>query len=188
MALSDLTSPNAVLQALDEFDQLGREKFLSKYGFNRARSYFLVRDGRGYDSKAVAGAAHGYQHPRLGALRAADLSGGDATVRARLEDLGFKVVVSEPAARGVRPLRLFDDYSRREVHDIFAPGASFASGAGNWGLSGIVEHRPGEFALFVTFGREQGAHRFDEAVTTDGVVTWESGARISMTCCCRWVT
>jgi hypothetical protein len=28
--------------------------------------------------------------------------------------------------------------------------------------------------LFVTFGREQGTHRFDEGITVDGVLTWQS--------------
>jgi hypothetical protein len=41
----------------EEFDSLGREEFLAKYGFGEARSYFLVRDGKAYDSKAVVGAA-----------------------------------------------------------------------------------------------------------------------------------
>ena len=96
MALPDLTSQDAVLRALAEFDTLGRDAFLAKYGFRRARGYFLVQDGRSYDSKAIAGAAHGYQHPELGPLNAAEFSGGNATVRARLEALGFTVVVTEP--------------------------------------------------------------------------------------------
>ncbi len=145
MALPDLTSQDAVLRALAEFDTLGRDAFLAKYGFRRARGYFLVQDGRSYDSKAIAGAAHGYQHPELGPLNAAEFSGGNATVRARLEALGFTVVVTEPTTGPVHPLRLFDDYSRREVRDIFAPTANFTPGAGTWGLAGIVEHQPGEF-------------------------------------------
>src|SRR4051812_17713407 len=96
MALADLTSPAAVLKAVAEFDALGRDGFLAKYGFHPARSYFLVHKGQAYDSKAIAGAAHGFQHPQLGQLRAADFSGGNKTVRARLEALGFKVVVTEP--------------------------------------------------------------------------------------------
>ncbi|OLC41662.1 MAG: hypothetical protein AUH43_24180 [Acidobacteria bacterium 13_1_40CM_65_14] len=40
--------------------------------------------------------------------------------------LGFNVVVTEPTVGPVRPLELFADYSRREVHDIFAPTDSFS--------------------------------------------------------------
>jgi 5-methylcytosine-specific restriction protein A len=130
MALADLTYAYAVLRALEEFDRLGREEFLARYGFEKARRYFLVRNGQRYDSKAIAGVAHGYQHPERGPLRAADFSGGDATVRARLEALGFDVVVNEPPVGPVRPLRLFEDYSRREVHDIFAANIPFTPGAG----------------------------------------------------------
>ena len=41
MPLSGLTSRSAVEAALDEFDELGREGFLSKYGFGKARRYFV---------------------------------------------------------------------------------------------------------------------------------------------------
>lgn len=89
MALSDLTT-SSVNSALDEFDALGRDEFLAKYGFNKARSYLVIRDDKRYDSKAIAGAAHGYlrdSHP----LRANEFSGGAATVVAKLQQLGFDV-------------------------------------------------------------------------------------------------
>jgi len=94
MAFADLSSPQAVRAALAEFDAIGRQAFLRKYGFGPARQYFIVVDGRRYDSKAIVGAAHGYQFPREGPLRPKDFSGGDATVRRKLEDeLDFDVEV-----------------------------------------------------------------------------------------------
>jgi hypothetical protein len=90
MALSDLTA-SAVVKAIEEFDQLGRDAFLRKYGFGRARGYVLQRGGQSYDSKAIAGAAHGYL-PGRAALKAKEFSGGDATVARMLEQLGFIVV------------------------------------------------------------------------------------------------
>ena len=41
MSLTDLT-PEAVRQAIAEFDSLGRDSFLNTYGFGKARGYFLV--------------------------------------------------------------------------------------------------------------------------------------------------
>jgi hypothetical protein len=95
--LADLTSQAAVRQALDEFDALGREGFLEKYGFGRAREYFVLRSNRLYDSKAIAGAAYGYQFPIHGPLSAGDFSGGEATVQRKLEELGFEIVRLERA-------------------------------------------------------------------------------------------
>lgn len=92
--LSRLRSPAAVQAALDEFGRLGRAAFLEKYGFGKSRD-FLVRDprtGELADSKAVVGAAFGYEHPDAGPLKAADFSGGEATVVPRLQALGFEVV------------------------------------------------------------------------------------------------
>jgi len=91
MALKDLTDPAALRAAIDEFDRIGRAPFLRKYGFGPAREYFLVAGGRRYDSKAIAGAAHGYQHPQEGPLTHDEFSGGEVTVRRRLEALGFTV-------------------------------------------------------------------------------------------------
>jgi hypothetical protein len=59
MSLTDLT-PEAVRQAIAEFDSLGRDSFLNTYGFGKARGYFLVHNGQAYDSKAIAGVAHRY--------------------------------------------------------------------------------------------------------------------------------
>jgi 5-methylcytosine-specific restriction enzyme B len=93
VSLRLLTSRDAVLAAIDEFDRLGREAFLAKYGFQPARAYFVEHDGRRYDSKALAGAAVGFEHPERGPLRAAEFAGGEQTVRRKLEGLGFRMVV-----------------------------------------------------------------------------------------------
>lgn len=99
MALSDITDRRAVLSAIEEFDRIGKDAFLAKYGFGEARSYWLLHEGRRYDSKAIIGAAHGYARPDLGPMRSAEFSGGEATVRQRLAALGFEVQVGdEPKA------------------------------------------------------------------------------------------
>ncbi len=94
MALPDLTEPTAVIKAIEEADALGRKAFLDKYGFGPSREYFLQHNGNLYDSKAIVGAAYGFQYPAEGPLKPSDFSGGDSTVRPKLEELGFKVVVS----------------------------------------------------------------------------------------------
>jgi len=90
-ALSDIASPEPILHAIFEFDQLGRKRFLQKYGFGKAKSYWLVHNGKRYDSKAILGAAHGYARPDLGPARSTDFGGGEATVKRKLEDLGFTI-------------------------------------------------------------------------------------------------
>ncbi len=91
MALSDITR-QAVLSAVSEFDSLGREQFLKRYGFGKAKGYFLVHDGREYDSKAIVGVAHAYVSPgSTQPLGSDEFSGGEATVAKLLSDLGFEV-------------------------------------------------------------------------------------------------
>jgi putative restriction endonuclease len=94
MSLQDISDPKAVRSAIEEFRRLGRDAFLAKYHFGQARDYFVVEGGERFDSKAIAAAAHGFQFPDLGPLKFDEFSGGDATVRRKLEDLGF--IVTKP--------------------------------------------------------------------------------------------
>lgn len=100
MSLALLTDPEAVLQAIAEFDELGRDAFLKKYGYGKADRYFLEHNGQRYDSKAIAGVAVGKQHPDRGPLTAAEFPGGNQTVKPKLEELGFTV-----SAGGLEALR-----------------------------------------------------------------------------------
>lgn len=90
--LSRLTSPAAVKKAMDEYDRIGQEEFLRKYGFREARDYLLEHDGKQYDSKAIAGVAHEYEHGNL--LPSNLFSGGISPSGAatRLIKLGFRIV------------------------------------------------------------------------------------------------
>lgn len=92
MSLAEVTSPDAIRAAIAEFDKLGRKAFLTKYGFGQAKRYFIRMNDRLYDSKAIVGAARGFEHPERGPMPHTDFAGGEATVKAKLEQLGFEVV------------------------------------------------------------------------------------------------
>ncbi len=103
--LTKLRSPAAVQAALDEFSALGRTEFLKRYAFGKARDYLVrnPRTGDLCDSKAIVGAAYGFEHPDEGPLKPADFSGGEGTVVPKLHALGFEVV------------RIGEDWSPDEV-------------------------------------------------------------------------
>lgn len=90
MALRDVDR-RCVLRAMEEFDRLGREEFLARYGFGPAREYFVVEGGRRYDSKALVGAAHQFTSDAR-ALSPSEFSGGANVVQPLLWRLGFRVV------------------------------------------------------------------------------------------------
>lgn len=97
----------AVERALGEFHRIGRSEFLGKYGFGKAREYFIrSATGELCDSKAIAGAAYGYQFPERGPLRPEAFSGGEETVASHFRSLDFEVVVTGR------------DWSTAEVHRI----------------------------------------------------------------------
>lgn len=89
MARPPLTR-TAVDLAIAEAVKLGREPFRQKYGFGGAKDYFLVVDGKNYDSKAIVGAAYGYL-PGGRALGPSDLGGGLSDAVRKLEALGYQV-------------------------------------------------------------------------------------------------
>jgi len=81
------------------------------------------------------------------------------------EEPGQKVIM--------RSLVLYQDYTRQEIHDIFAPNVPFTPQSGTWGLHGIIAipDRPKDFLFFVTFGQQQGTRVFDEGITDTGVLS-----------------
>ena len=101
MSLSNIRQRSSVISAIRECQSLGREQFLERYGFGHARNYFLVYEGSAFDSKAIIGAAHGYEHPNLGPLTSSQFSGGEATVRRKLSELGFEVRRIPSSNKGV---------------------------------------------------------------------------------------
>src|SRR3954452_24762546 len=96
MTLRDVSDPQAVIAALDEFDSIKREPFLAKYGFGKATRYMLRRNGGLYDSKAIAAAAHGYQFGRP--LRQHEVSGGNDHAARQLRSLGLEIVDTRASA------------------------------------------------------------------------------------------
>jgi hypothetical protein len=91
MADKIVTQRQAVLQAIEEFDLLKRDGFLAKHRFGKAKRYFVVHEGRHYDSKAIYGVAFGNERPDLGLLPNDAFSGGEEQVAKRLRKLGFTV-------------------------------------------------------------------------------------------------
>jgi hypothetical protein len=76
-------------------------------------------------------------------------------------------------------LTLYEKYTRKEVHGIFSPATNFFPQSGVWGLHGIVPitYDLGNYVFFVTFGRDQAGHHFDEWVSQSGVINWQSQPR-----------
>jgi hypothetical protein len=116
MALSDIERVH-ILAAISEARSLGRDDFLDGYGFGRARSYFVVHEGRAFDSKAIVGVAHQHVSPTAEPLAASDFSGGEATVGALLSRHGFDVA----SPQSERPTWLFQaDPSRFDLDEMLA--------------------------------------------------------------------
>ena len=90
--------------------------------------------------------------------------------------MGKADIAKRCAKQEMRELIHYQDYSREDVHDIFAPESRFTPQAGTWGLHGIVEvpDRPRDYVFFVTFGQKEAHHEFDEGVTLEGVLRWQS--------------
>ena len=82
----------------------------------------------------------------------------------------------------MKALELWTEYSREEVHSIFSPDTEFVPQAGTWGIQGMVRvpDRENDWVFFVTFGKEQGEHTFDESITEDGVLSWQSQPRYEL--------
>lgn len=76
----------------------------------------------------------------------------------------------------LRNLNLYEAYSREEIHSVFSPDTKFYQGAGTWGNHGIIPipNRENDFVFIVTYGQSVGEHTFDEGITDEGVLSWQS--------------
>jgi hypothetical protein len=93
VALTDIIA-EAVTEALNEFDEIGRDAFLQRYDIGEAHGYYVLRNSRRYDAKAVLAAAHG-KLPGRQPLSANEFQGGEPTARI-LRRLGFQVQTPQP--------------------------------------------------------------------------------------------
>lgn len=87
-------SRSYIVSALQEYDLIGRAAFLYKYGFGYSTKYFLVHDGKHYESKAILGAALALDQGLADNGSAASFSGGESATVRPLRSLGFEVVES----------------------------------------------------------------------------------------------
>ncbi|RUU14454.1 DUF3578 domain-containing protein [Mesorhizobium sp. USDA-HM6] len=92
MSLAVLTSREAVGAAIAEFDKIGRDRFLEKYGFGSGQTFFRTANGAEYDAEAILAAAVGVQHPGRGALKASEFRATPDAVADKLHELGFSVI------------------------------------------------------------------------------------------------
>lgn len=92
----------AVEKAMDEYDALGFEEFMSAYNFGTSLSHWAVRGDKRYPSKAIVGVAHQYL-PGGAPLDNEQFSGSDA--RRELQGLGY--LVEAASTEATRPNRRF---------------------------------------------------------------------------------
>jgi hypothetical protein len=78
-----------VLSALQEYDQLGPERFFSEHGFAPTTTYELIREERSYPPKAILGTAYEIATGRR--LAPGDFEGGRAGAVTVLEKMGFAI-------------------------------------------------------------------------------------------------
>jgi hypothetical protein len=76
----------------------------------------------------------------------------------------------------VKKLIKYDKYNRNEIHDIFSPHTTFQPSRGTWGLQGIVKvpNTKRDYVFMVTFEQSTVTYNFEESVTDNGILTWQS--------------
>jgi len=96
--LLPLPTREAIERAMDEYDALGFDEFMSAYNFGTSMTNWVLRGSIRYPSKAIVGVAHQYM-PGGAPLDNEQFSGSDA--RRHLQDLGYEIQAepTEPTRR-----------------------------------------------------------------------------------------
>lgn len=79
-------------------------------------------------------------------------------------------------------LELGKRFNREQIHNFFGGQTTFTPGAGTWGLQGMLRTVDDKLSwvFFVTLGHKEGQHFFDEGITEEGVLTWQSQPKLSL--------
>jgi hypothetical protein len=85
----DRVSDVDVVRAMQEYDDLGPERFFAEHGFAPTTTYDLLWENRRYPPKAILGTA--YEFATGQRLAAGDFEGGKAGAVKILGKLGFTV-------------------------------------------------------------------------------------------------
>ena len=163
-----------VLQAIASFNV----DEAADHGFAESTDFDLVHDGRRFPPKAIFGLAAARTIGRP--LTSSEFSGGDSSpCFAVLRALGFTVErkrTSEVMPSAGSSLLRLQAYNREEIARVFEPDAKFTPGAGRWGMPGIVEspRDSGNFVFMVTLGKPDASNPYQDALTLDGRLIWES--------------
>lgn len=159
MGLSEISSHDAVIEAIEEFNEIGRTLFLKQYGYGPSREYFILHEGDFYDSKAILGAAHGFQFPDHGHLSHDEFSGGSQTI-SKLEQLGFEIFKLQANIDSVpeAPAHLFSWNPERWEWGNFDTYVEDVENVGNtivrWSCGRIKNIAIGSRAYLIRLGRE----------------------------------
>jgi len=126
MALFEDVRAEHVNAAIEEYDALGGDAFLRRYGFGRSKEYLLWQQGQSYDSKAILGVALGNAEGRP-ATRT-ESNGGVTGAAQVLTDLGFTVIpISASALQSEHPgpdaWREASELGSEEAHAAWASSA-----------------------------------------------------------------
>ncbi|CAG2132144.1 hypothetical protein LMG31506_00974 [Cupriavidus yeoncheonensis] len=154
------------------------------HGYIQSTDFDLVYEGRTYPPKAVLGLAAERVLGRP--LNSGEFSGGEKSACfAVLQSLDFEVsrkITKKPLQYDFRGLERLQSYDRREIAGVFEPDAKFTPGAGLWGIQGIVETpaNSGSFVFIVTLGEPVEGNPYQDALTLDGYLIWESQTRQSL--------
>ncbi len=151
----------------------------ARHSFKESTDYDLIYDGNTYPPKAILGLAADRVVGRP--LTSDEFTGGDhSSAFAILRDLGFliqrKVQGSSPQNAVSMSLRRYQLYSRKAIANFFEPNYEFKRGSGRWGISGIIESPSdsGDFVFMVTLGAPKPGNPYQDALTLDGFLIWES--------------
>ena len=89
MSWRKITNPESIRAAIKECDRLGRDAFLTEYGYGKATKYALIVNDKRYDPKAILGVAHKYE---FGYPLHRDQVKKAKARRQKFKELGFTII------------------------------------------------------------------------------------------------
>lgn len=142
MVSFDEVRPFHVQRAMQEYNELGGDDFLKRYGFGRATDHLLVHEGREYDSKAILGAALGYATGEPATSE--QFNGGRLGAARVLRELGFEVTDSSSRdSEDVDPAESLAAWAQAARDVLLETAQRYQAVISHKELAAAVQHRSG---------------------------------------------
>lgn len=139
--LSSIQNRSSIISTIEEYDKLGKNKFLNKYSYRESTKYFIEYNNKEYDSKAIIGVSFKYEFLKEEPLRNTEFTGG-LVVEKKLKSLGFKVIKKTIVNAIIKAFNILErEANIEELKQVIISNEFYTFGAQKHNINDVIRNQ-----------------------------------------------